>query len=132
MAGVANLIDMNFPSMAGEMLSYLNGSKNPEAEKAFLDYQYLLGHYQELLKKARAEPGRRLAEQSFFDEQREKWADMTTSIAGPGNYENRKNQARQRFEGLMRANNTNADRSPDYEWLNESDDEDVFEDRLNN
>ena len=90
-------VEADFPNMTGEMMSYLTDANiknpeetNPESTKAFLDYHYLLGRYQQ-----------EINEEDYFESEKEKWARKKTSAGGPGTYASRLAQTRGRFAGVM-------------------------------
>ena len=100
-------VEENFPSITGEMMAYGAGAQSDETSKAFLDYHYLLRHYQT-----------ELNEENYYADQREKWAQKTANRPGPGFVQTRYANALRQFDQRMETYD-----GGDYEWMNESDDE---------
>lgn len=105
---VKSRINENFPSMTKEMQAYGNDAQSGETSKAFLDYHYLLSYYQT-----------ELNEEDYYADQREKWAQKTANRPGPGFVQTRYANAVRQFDQRMETYD-----GGDYEWMNESDDED--------
>jgi hypothetical protein len=106
-ADVTGRVEEHFPSITGEMMAYGDGVNSDETSKAFLDYHYLLGHYQT-----------EVNEEKYYANQREEWAWKNANRGGPGSVQARFAQYLPQFDRRMELYD-----GGDYEWMNESEDE---------
>lgn len=106
-AEVTGRVEEHFPSITGEMMAYGAGAQSDETSKAFLDYHYLLGHYQ-------AE----VNEEKYYECEKDRYARDCAKRGGPGTFEQRYGQYRAHFDRGMAMYP-----GGDYEWYNQSEDE---------
>lgn len=101
-------MERRFPSITQEMTSYAGdtGTNQEEGAKAFLDYHYLLNHYQQVVNA-----------EDYHDAERTKYARRRTEQGGPGNYEERYRAYGRQFDDIFMM------RGQNYEYWNESDED---------
>lgn len=101
-------MESRFPSITQEMMSYTGGTgtNQEEGAKAFLDYHYLLNHYQQVVNA-----------EDYHVAERDKYARERAGQGGPGNFRQRYLNYSRQFDDIFTM------RGQNYEYWNESDED---------
>lgn len=103
-----NKMERRFPSITQEMISYAGGTgtNQEEGAKAFLDYHFLLNHYQQVVNA-----------EDYHESERTKYARRRADQGGPGTHEARYRGYARQFDDIFMM------RGQNYEYWNESDED---------